>query len=90
MLRVASYFVLLCTKDGGGEKEWPWKERVRIFCRIMKEMSSRDPNPPGIKCIHQILFFSFYPTVIAAYPVVYKNYETYFALCLLDTEYLIK
>ena len=47
-------------------------------------------DPPGIKCIHQILFFSFYATFIAVYQVVYKNYETYFALCLLDTEYLIK
>ena len=56
----------------------------------MKEMNSRDPNPLGIKCIHQILFFPFYATFIAVYSVVYKNYETYFALCLLDTEYLIK
>ena len=56
----------------------------------MKEMNSRDSNPLGIKCIHQILFFPFYATFIAVYPVVYKNYETYFALCLLDTEYLIK
>lgn len=60
-----SYIVLLYTKDGGGENEWPQTERVRILWRIMKEMSSRDPNPPGIKCIHQILFFSFYATFIA-------------------------
>jgi len=85
------HILCYCTPRTEGERTNGHRQKEYVYSGESWRRWVRGIRTPlGLNVSIRFFFFSFYATFIAVYPVVYKNYETYFALCLLDTEYLIK